>query len=153
MQTIRSELEKLRLQADVAIPAEVDRRVCELIAAGEAATIAENGRAMAEALRLIADAWREADGDAMDMFLLQNSEKLLGRVAKAAKTVDVRSAAIVDAGDGTTIPSYVASYPATVAALLREVTSTLGVNIPAALGATGSTESAVNRDWSKAANS
>lgn len=129
LQQIRGQLEELRLAAEVTIPAEADRRVCEIVAAGQAATIACDGDAMAKALDHVASAWSESEGKAMDMFVLQNLDEIFGQVAKAAGNLDVREVNLVDGGDGSTLPAYASSYPATVAALLGQVSSTLGVDI------------------------
>jgi flotillin len=129
LQRIRGELEKLRLAADVTIPAEAERKVNELAAAGRAATIAEDGRAVAEALRVIAEAWRETGGRAMDMYVLQNLDEIFGKVTSAAQKLKVREVNLVDGGDGETLAAYVSAYPATVAALLREVQRSLGIDI------------------------
>jgi flotillin len=136
LQGIRGELEQLRLAADVTIPAEVARRVRELHAAGNAAPIAEDGRAMAESLSLVADAWGETQGRAMDMYVLQHLEEIFGAVAQAARGLQVREVNLIDAGDGKTMPAYLAAYPAAVGSLLREVSRTLGVDIGAVIKGT-----------------
>ena len=71
LQQIRGELEQLRLEAEVTIPAEVDAQVRELAAAGDAAPIAADGEAMAASLAEVAAAWNNSGGRAMDMFVLQ----------------------------------------------------------------------------------
>jgi flotillin len=129
LQQIRGQLEQLRLEAEVTIPAEIDAQVRELFAAGQAATISADGEAMATSLALVASAWKGTDGKAMDMFVLQHLDTIFGDVAKAASRVKVGEVNMIDGGDGKTIPSYAASYPATVAALLEQVTKTLGVDI------------------------
>jgi flotillin len=129
LQSIRGRLEELRLAADVTIPAEVERRVRELWAAGEAASIAEDGRAMAEALEHVATAWRETEGQAMDIFVLQNLEEIFSRVTNAAKNLKVREVNLIDSGDGATMPAYLASYPAAVASLLTQIERSLGIDI------------------------
>jgi flotillin len=129
LQKLRGELEQLRLEAEVTIPAEVEAQVRGLFAAGQAATIAANGEAMAASLNEVANAWRDSGGKAMDMFVLQNLDVIFGDVAKAAQRVKVGQVNLIDGGDGLTIPAYAASYPATVGKLLEEVTKTLGVDI------------------------
>lgn len=133
LQEVRCELERLRLQADVTIPAEVARRSAEAMAVGAAAHIEASGRATAEALAMVAEAWREADGDALDIHVLQHLEAILRPVIDAVRRVSVGEAAVVDGGDGQALPNYVASYPAMVGALLREVSATLGVDLSRAL--------------------
>jgi flotillin len=103
--------------------------VRELFAAGQAATIAADGEAMAASLAEVAAAWRDSGGRAMDMFVLQHLDQIFGDVATAAQRMKVREVNLIDGGDGKTIPAYAASYPATMAALLEQVTRTLGVDI------------------------
>jgi flotillin len=129
LQKMRGELEQLRLEAEVTIPAEVETQVRELLAAGAAAPIAENGAAMAQSLSEVAGAWKDSGGKAMDMFVLQNLEGIFGDVAKAASRIKVGEVNVIDGGDGKTLPSYAASYPATMGKLLGEVNKTLGVDI------------------------
>lgn len=129
LQQIRGELEQLRLEAEVKIPAEIDAQVRELFSAGQAASISADGEAMAASLAEVAAAWKESGGRAMDMFVLQHLDTIFGDVAKAAQRVKVGEVNLIDGGDGKTIPSYAAAYPATVAALLEQVTKTLGVDI------------------------
>ncbi|MBA3458304.1 MAG: flotillin family protein, partial [Deltaproteobacteria bacterium] len=128
-QKMRGELEQLRLEAEVTIPAEVEAQVRALLAAGTAAPIAANGEAMAQSLSEVAGAWRDSGGKAMDMFVLQNLEGIFGDVAKAAQRIKVGEVNLIDGGDGKTLPAYAASYPATMGKLLEEVTKTLGVDI------------------------
>jgi len=129
LQQIRGELEQIRLEADVRIPAEIDQQVRELFAAGQAAPIAADGEAMAAALAEVAGAWRDSGGRAMDMFVLQHLDEIFASVAQAAQRVKVGEVNLIDGGDGKTLPAYAASYPATMAALLEQVTRTLGIDI------------------------
>ena len=133
LQKIRGELEQLRLQADVTIPAEIDQQVRELFAAGQAATIAADGEAMAASLDEVSNAWRATGGRAMDMFVLQHLDQIFSDVADAAKRLKVNEVNLIDGGDGKTIPAYAAAYPATMTALLEQVQKTLGVDIARAV--------------------
>ena len=129
LQKIRGELEQLRLEAEVTIPAEIERQVRELHAAGQAATIAADGEAMALALAEVAAAWRDSGGRAMDMFVLQHLDAIFAEVARAARKVKVDEVNLVDGGDGQTLARYAAASPAMVGALLDQVAQTLGVDI------------------------
>ncbi len=133
LQEIRGELETLRLQADVELPAAAARRVRELDAAGAAAPIVEDGNAQARALALIADAWTESGGKAMDMVVLQNIDEIFAQVAKAAGNLEAREVSLIDGGDGQTMPNYLAAYPAAVGKLLDQVSGTLGVDVGAVI--------------------
>lgn len=140
LQQIRGELEQLRLEAEVTIPAEVDAQVRELAAAGQAASIAADGEAMAASLAEVAAAWNDSGGRAMDMFVLQHLDQIFGDVARAATRIKVGEVNLIDGGDGKTIPSYAAAYPATMAALFEQVSKTLGIDIAKVI--TGTTPTA-----------
>jgi len=129
LQQMRGQVEQLRLEAEVTIPAEIDAQVRELFAAGQAASISADGEAMASSLAEVAGAWKDSGGKAMDMFVLQHLDSIFGEVAKAATRVKVGEVNLIDGGDGKTMPAYAASYPATVGALLEQVTKTLGIDI------------------------
>jgi flotillin len=129
LQQIRGELEGLRLQAEVTIPAEIERQVRELFAAGSAAPIAADGEAMSSALAEVTSAWRESGGKAMDMFVLQHLDGIFGEVASAARRVTIGEVNLIDSGDGATVGAYASAYPQMVAALLQQVASTLGVDV------------------------
>ncbi len=129
LQTIRAELEQLRLAADVTIPADIERRVAELVAEGESATIAAKGEAVAAALSHVQKAWRECGDEAMEMVLVQQIDDIFTRVTEAASAVHARKVALLDSGDGSTISGYVDAYPATVSALLDRINDTFGVDV------------------------
>lgn len=129
LQKIRGDLEQLRLEAEVTIPAEIERQVRELHAAGHAATISADGEAMAHALAEVAASWKESGGKAMDMFVLQHLDAIFGEVARAARKIKVGEVNLVDGGDGRTIAAYASAYPATVGALFKEISATLGIDI------------------------
>ena len=133
LQQVRTNLENIRLQADVVIPAEVDKVAREYIAAGEAAEIAEKGRAMAEVLKMMSQVWLEAGDAAMDIFLLQRMEEIMKQVAEAARQVHVREVALIDSGDGLALPNYVSSFPRIVANLFEQMRQTVGIDISGAL--------------------
>jgi flotillin len=140
LQKVRGILEQLRLEAEVTIPAEVDAQVRELFAAGQAAPIAADGEAMSKSLDEVANAWRDSGGKAMDMFVLQHLDQIFNDVAQAAGRIKVGEVNLIDGGDGKTIPAYASAYPATVAALLQQVTATLGIDIAKVItGASGVT--------------
>ncbi|MFW5968473.1 MAG: flotillin family protein, partial [Persicimonas sp.] len=133
LQQVRTELEKLRLQADVVIPAEAEKVARELEAAGEAAEIAEKGRAMAEILRMMTEVWKEAGDDAMDVFIIHRLESIMEQVSEAARQVAVREVALIDSGDGKTLPNYVSSFPSIVGNIFQEMRQTVGLDIGGAL--------------------
>ncbi len=133
LQQVRTELEKIRLQADVVIPAEAEKVAQELKAQGEAAEIAEQGRAMGQVLAMMADLWHEAGDAALDVFVMQRLESIMEKVSEAARQVEVREAAIIDSGGGDSIPNYVSSFPKVVGSIFQEMEETVGLDISGAL--------------------
>jgi flotillin len=117
----------------VVIPAEAQKVARELTAQGEAAEIAEQGRAMARVLKMMAEVWEEAGDAAMDVFILQHIETIMDRVAEAARQVQIRKAAIIDGGDGESLPKFVSSFPRIVGSIFEEMRESVGLDISGAL--------------------
>ena len=133
LQKVRTDLETVRLEADVVIPARTQKIAREIIAAGEAAGIAEKGRALAEVLRMMHEVWAEAGDAALDVFMLNRMEEIMRKVAEAARQVEVREVALIDSGDGLSLPNYVSSFPKIVSSLFEEMRQTAGLDIAGAL--------------------
>jgi flotillin len=138
LQSVRRDLEALRLQAEVVVPAEVKREAAALDAAGAAAKIAEDGRASAESLRLVADAWKAAGPSAPDMFLINRLEEITKIVVDSVGQIALGPVQLIDNGDGLAFPRFAASYPLAVATVLRSLAETTGVDVTALLGQSGS---------------
>ena len=133
LQAVRRDLEAIRLQAEVVVPSDVKREAAALEAAGEAAPIAENGRASAESLRLVADAWKAAGPSAPDMFLINKLEEITRIVVDSVGQIQLGPVQLVDGGDGQTLPRLAAAYPQAVATVLRALADTTGVDVTALL--------------------
>ncbi|MBN1335176.1 MAG: flotillin family protein [Deltaproteobacteria bacterium] len=133
LQEIRQKVEQTRLLAEVVLPAQARQQADSLHARAQAAPIAENGRALAETLALLTATWKKAGSDAKDVFLIQQLEKVLAMVAARVQEVEVGEVVLLDDGDGTALPSYVAAYPATVTRILKEIREATGIDVPGAL--------------------
>ncbi|MCB9759576.1 MAG: flotillin family protein [Alphaproteobacteria bacterium] len=129
LQEIRKRLEELRLMADIILPAQAQQQAAALRARGDAASIEESGRAMAEVLRMMTDAWIKAGDDARDIFLIQNLEEVLRTVVERVNSIAVDEVNLLDSGDGRALAQYVASYPAMVSTVLRELRDSTGVDV------------------------
>lgn len=134
LQTIRQKLEETRRQAEVVLPAQAAGEAAALRAQGEAASIYENGRARAQVLDLIGQAWIKAGADAKDIFLIQQLEDVLRAVVARINGIEVSEVVLLDSGDGQALPAYVASYPAMVTRILAELRNSSGVDIAGILG-------------------
>ncbi len=133
LHAIRAELERLRLVADVGVPAEVERRVQTLFAEGDASAVAAKGEAVSQALAHLREAWVESGEHAMDMVVVQHLDEIFARVTAAASQVQAKQVSLLDAGDGSTVVGYVNAYPTAVKSLLDQLSSTLGVSFSAVL--------------------
>ncbi|MEM6926163.1 MAG: hypothetical protein AAF602_04505, partial [Myxococcota bacterium] len=129
LQEIRARLEHLRLSADVVLPAEAGRKAEEMRARADAAQIAADGEAMARVLDMMREAWLKAGPDAKDIFLIQNLEQVLSTVTERVKQIEIDNVTLLDGGDGTALPQHMAALPATVGAVLRELTATTGIDV------------------------
>ena len=142
LQEIRQGLEKLRLQADVVLPADATRRARELIAKGDAAPIEEDGKAMAQVLRLLAKAWADAGPHAKDIFLIQKLEDIMRTIVDRMAALKVKEVHIIDPGDGSALPNYVAGFPNTVTSVLGALKDCTGVDVAQILNPTNGKQAA-----------
>ena len=129
LQEVRQRLEQIRLKVEVMLPADAQRRAQELMAKGEAATTEENGKALALSLQMLAEAWAEAGENAKDIFLIQQLETVMSTVVNKLSALRVGEVHIIDPGDGSALPNYVAGFPAMVTSILETLRSTTGVDI------------------------
>lgn len=136
LQEQRAKLEKLRLHNDVVLPAEAKRKAAELQARGEAAPAIENGKAGAEALRLVAGEWAAAGDAGRDVYMLQQLQTLAGAAAARVAESEIGNIKLV-AGDDAAYSAVLSSYPAAVAAVLRETGKALGIDIDRLLNTNG----------------
>ena len=133
LQEIRQKLETLRRQADRVLPAEAQQRAEEFKARGQAATIEENGRAMALVLKMMTDTWLGAGRDAKDIFLIQQVESVMQTVVDRVKGLELDHVTLLDSGDGMALPQHLASYPRMVREILDELRASTGIDVTGTL--------------------
>ena len=137
LQRIRAQLEQRRLQADVIIPAEARRQAEAIRAKGDAAPTTENGRALVEVLEATTAAWNAMGENAKEIYVIQHLEEIISTVIDHMDNIDVGEVNVLDRGDGSALAAYAAAYPQTVAAVLRSLRETIGIDIPAVLAGSG----------------
>ncbi len=137
LQALRSDLEKLRLECDVFLPAEAQRLAAEADARGSAAPVVENGKATAEALRMVAEAWQGAGRDGRDLYVLQHLQQFVEAAVERVARTKIGDLTVVDGGGGTSFTGAVASFPAAVAEVLEQTGRVLGVDMKHLLRARG----------------
>jgi flotillin len=134
LQRLRSELETLRLQCDVVLPAEAARVAAEARARGQAAPLIENGKAAAEALRAVAAEWKAAGQSGREVYLLQQLRTFVEAAVSRVAQTQVGELNIVDGGDGQAYAAFVANFPASVARVMAETARAVGVDVRTLLG-------------------
>ncbi|MEO1211102.1 MAG: SPFH domain-containing protein [Cyanobacteria bacterium J06638_20] len=129
LQTVRAELERLRLQADQVLPAEADREARTFMAKGQAAELAENAKAAALVNEMLADVWQQTGSDASELFLIQQIEMVLKEAAKVPNRLHLHNVNVIDNGDGRSLTGLVNTYPEMVQRFLTQVEQTLGIAV------------------------
>lgn len=90
---------KRQLDADVVRPAEADRQAREEAARGTAALVIERGRAEAQALKSVFQAFIEAGPGAREVLSLQQVMPLLSAVSGAGRQLKVGKVTVLPGGD------------------------------------------------------
>ncbi|NER39641.1 MAG: flotillin family protein [Oscillatoria sp. SIO1A7] len=129
LQTVRAELERLRLEADEVLPADARRQAKELHAKGQAAELAENAAAAAIVNDMFSEVWQEAGVDASEVFLIQQIEMVMREAARIPERVKLDRVNVIDNGDGKTLASLANAYPEIVRQFLERVDKTLGIDV------------------------
>ena len=135
LQTIRSQLERLRLEADRVLPAEADRMAKSLLAKGDAAALKENAAAAAMVNEMLGEVWQSTGEDAKELFLIQQLETVLQEAVSIPERLQLDKVNVIDNGDGKAIASLVNVYPEIVAQFLNSVNDTLGIDVIGTLNA------------------
>jgi flotillin len=110
-----------QLEADVIAPAEAQTKKAIAKAKGDAAPIIEDGRAMAEGTRKLAESWLSAGNSARDIFLLQKLETILKTLAGTVPVVTVENVTVMNAENG--------NFATKAAALLEQFKQTTGIDL------------------------
>lgn len=92
---------KRKLDADVVQPAEAERRAKEEAARGAAAGVIERGKAEAESLRELVEAFRKAGPAGREVLALQNLMPLVSEIAGARHQMKVARVSVLPKGDGS----------------------------------------------------
>jgi flotillin len=125
----RVKMNKSKYEADVIVPARAEKEAKELKAIGEAARIAEDGKATAEAVRALREQWEKED--TRELFLIQQLPDILDKVTKVVSdNLSIEKVTIVDSGDGRGMPSYVKGVTGSIVAIFEEIKNATGLDIP-----------------------
>jgi len=123
-----------KYEADVIVPARAEQEAQELKAKGEAARIAEDGKAMAEAVRVLREQWEKED--TRELCMIQQLPDILDKVTKVVSdNLSIDKVTIVDTGDGHGMPAYVKGVTGSIVAILEQIKNAAGLDIPEILRA------------------
>ena len=125
----RVELERTRLQADVVQPAEADRAAAEQRAKADAAPILENGRAQAEALRLLLSEIEKSGEAGLRVFIAEKLPTLLATALDAMKDVDIDRVTVIDSGSGQGVANATTQKVNASLAALHQVAGSMGLDL------------------------
>ena len=131
LQGLRADLEKLRLECDVVLPAEAKRLAEEAKARGTAAPIVEQGKASAEALAVLAAEWQAAGDAGRDLYVLGQLRALVEASIARVSLTEIGELAVVDGGDGEAYGAFVAAFPTAVAKVMDETGRAMGLDMSA----------------------
>jgi flotillin len=132
VQKARIEQVRRKLEADVVAPAKAACEAAEAAAAAAAAPIIEDGRARAEVLRTLAQAWREAGPHARDVFLLQKLPAVIATLTGIIADTPIEKITMID---GRAPALGAGDLPLRAVSTLEQVKQVLGVDVLQKLGA------------------
>jgi flotillin len=125
----RIKLNKNKYEADRVVPAFAEKEALELLAKGKAARIVEEGKAMAEAVKVLREEWEK--DETKELYLIQQLPLILDRITGVIKdNLQIEKITILDNGDGNGFPAYVKGITGGVAALFEGVKTATGLDIP-----------------------
>ena len=125
----RIEMNKSKYQAEVVVPAEAEKEAKVLKAVGEAASIVEDGKATAEAVRLMREQWEKED--TRELFLIQQLPDILDKVTSVvAENLSIDKVTVLDSGNGNGMPTYVKGVTGSVVAIMEQIKNATGLDIP-----------------------
>ena len=129
LELARVKLNKNKYEADTIVPAAAEKQALELLAKGKAARIVEEGKAMAEAVKVLREQWKK--DETKELFLIQQLPLILDRVTGVIKdNLQIDKVTILDHGDGNGLPAYVKGITGSTAAIFEGIKTVTGLDIP-----------------------
>jgi flotillin len=125
----RVELERTRLQADVVQVAEANRLAAEAQAKAAAAPILENGKAQAEALRMLLAEIDKAGDAGLQVFIAEKLPALLGKALDAMSDVDIERVTVVDSGSGQGVANATTQKVNASLVALQQIAGAMGLDL------------------------
>lgn len=124
IEELKIEVNTKKYNAEVVIPAEAERKKLELIALGKAAELKEEGFAMAEAVKKMAEEWDK--GNTKELFMLHILPGIVERVSKTIAD-NLKIERMIVLGDG--IPKHVGNVAGSVVSFIEQIKNLTGLDI------------------------
>lgn len=132
LEETRIQLNEKKYKADVVIPAEANKKASELAAMGEAAKILEDGKATAEAIKLMQTQWK--DGKTRELFLIQLLPELMDKVTRVvADNLHIEKLTVMDTGDGNGLPAHMKNLTGAAVTMIEQLKNATGLDLPGLL--------------------
>lgn len=148
LEKVRIDLNKKKYQADVVVPAAAAKEASELSAQGEAAKILEDGKATADAVKLMREQWDQ--GNTKELFLIQLFPEIVDKVSRVvADNLHIEKLTVVDSGNGNGIPQLVKGLTGSVVSIIEEIKTATGLDIPDLLSRKTEETSQIRNEISK----
>ncbi len=129
LEDARVKTNKKKYEAETVVPAQADKEAKVLYAKGKAARIVEDGKAMAESVRLLRQEWEK--DETRELYLIQQLPMILDKVTSVVKeNLRVDKLTILDNGDGNGLPALVKGLTGSTAAFFEGIKSSTGLDIP-----------------------
>ena len=129
LESARVKLNKNKYEADTVVPAAAEKQALELLAKGKAARIVEEGKAMAEAVKVLREQWKK--DETKELFLIQQLPLILDRITGVMKdNLQIEKITILDQGDGNGFPAYVKGITGGVTGFFEGIKGATGLDIP-----------------------
>lgn len=123
VQKARVEQVRRQLEADVIAPAKAACEAAEAKARADAAPIIQDGAARADALRILAEAWKAAGPNAREVFLVQKLDRIVEILTDAIASSKIEQITMIDTASGG------ASAPMNALSLTEQIKQIFGVDV------------------------
>lgn len=122
-------LNATRLEADVVAPARAQREQALLAAQAAAAPIVEEGRAKAQAVQLMVEAFRNAGPEGERAYVLNMLPAIIEQISGSVRGMQIDKVTVIDTGDGRATASAMQTLPRNIIGLVEQVEHATGVNL------------------------
>ncbi|GGJ72498.1 flotillin family protein [Deinococcus aquiradiocola] len=122
-------LNEKKYEAEIVAPARAKREASLLEAQAAAAPIIEEGRAKAQAVQLLVDAFRNAGPEGERAFVLNMLPGIVEQFAASVQGMTIDRLTVLDSGNGQAARSAVQLLPSNIISMVEQVETATGVNL------------------------